>query len=54
MKTAEWNCSKCGVTNRKLVHPTETEIEDRCVTCHTKHIVREDERPVRWQASAKK
>jgi len=53
MKTAEWNCSKCGVTNRKLVQASLTEIEDRCVTCHTRHIVKEDERPVRWQASAK-
>ena len=53
MKTAEWNCTKCGATNRKLVHASLTEIEDRCVTCHTRHIVKEDERPVRWQASAK-
>ena len=54
MKTAEWNCTKCGVTNRKLVRVHEAEVEDRCVTCHVKHIVREDARPVRWQASAKK
>lgn len=54
MKTAEWNCTKCGVTNRKLVRVHDAEVEDRCVTCHVKHIVREDARPVRWQASAKK
>jgi hypothetical protein len=54
MKTAEWNCTKCGATNRKLVHASLAEVEDRCVTCHARHIVKEDERPVRWQASVKK
>ena len=54
MKTAEWNCTKCGATNRKLVRATHTEVEDRCVTCHTKHVLKEDARPVRWKASAKR
>ena len=54
MKTAEWNCTKCGVTNRKLVPVNLTEVEDRCVTCHAKHVVKQDERPVRWQAKLKK
>jgi len=54
MKTAEWNCTKCGATNRKLVHASLAEAEDRCVTCKARHIVKEDERPVRWQASVKK
>lgn len=53
MKTAEWNCTKCGVTNRKLVSASETTVQDRCVTCHARHTVTEDERPVRWRAVAK-
>jgi len=54
MKTAEWNCTKCGATNRKLVHTSLTRVEDRCVTCHARHLVTEDERPVRWRASLQK
>lgn len=53
MKTAEWNCTKCGATNRKLVALDRVDAEDRCVTCHTRHVLREDARPVRWQASVK-
>jgi len=52
MKTAEWICTKCGVTNRKLVNPNHTEVMDKCVTCHAKHRVTEDDRPVRWQATS--
>ena len=48
--TAEWNCTRCGATNRKLV-PTGTEqVRDRCVSCRVKHIVRPGDRPVRWEA----
>ena len=54
MMTAEWNCTKCGVTNRKLVTPTQTEVDDRCVTCHAKHRVTRGERPVRWEANSSK
>ncbi len=54
MKTAEWNCTKCGATNRKLVPLLETETRDRCVSCHARHHVAEDVRPVRWQAVAAK
>ncbi len=53
MKTAEWNCTNCGATNRKLVPDTATEAEDRCVTCRERHRLMQDVRPVRWQASAK-
>ena len=53
MKTAEWMCTACGVTNRKLVRDDETRTEDRCMTCRKRHIVEEDERPVRWRATAK-
>jgi hypothetical protein len=52
MKTAEWICTRCNVTNRKLVHEHFSEVVDRCVTCHKKHRVTEDQRPVRWQAVA--
>ena len=48
--TAEWICTRCGATNRKLVLKGTVEISDRCVTCHTGHRVRPDDRPVRWNA----
>lgn len=52
MKTAEWLCTACGATNRKLVPDDATRAEDRCVTCHTRHVLQEDPRPVRWVATA--
>jgi hypothetical protein len=48
--TAEWICTRCGVTNRKLLPPGVTRTEDACVTCRTKHTIEADERPVRWRA----
>jgi hypothetical protein len=48
--TAEWICTRCGATNRKLVAARTTETNDRCVTCHAKHVVEPDIRPVRWKA----
>jgi PHP family Zn ribbon phosphoesterase len=48
--TAEWICTRCGATNRKLVLAGISEIADRCVTCHTAHLVQPDARPVRWNA----
>jgi hypothetical protein len=48
--TAEWICTRCAATNRKLVPLRTTQVEDRCVTCHAVHIVEADERPVRWKA----
>lgn len=53
MKTAEWDCTRCGATNRKLVSEDATEAEDRCVTCRLRHRITKDSRPVRWQATAK-
>ncbi len=50
-RTAEWICTNCGSTNRKLVPFGVEEIEDRCVSCGKKHDVRINERPVRWDAS---
>ena len=50
--TAEWQCTKCNSTNRKLVPAGTSAAHDRCVTCRTKHVVWPGERPVRWHAKA--
>jgi hypothetical protein len=50
MKTAEWVCTVCGTTNRKLVPDNVTSDSDRCVTCHGIHLVEMGSRPVRWTA----
>jgi len=52
MVTAEWNCTRCAVTNRKLVPPGTREARDRCAHCRLAHVIRPDERPVRWRAEA--
>jgi len=52
--TAEWICSRCGATNRKLVALHTRQIHDRCVTCHARHVVEPDARPVRWNARLEK
>lgn len=50
--TAEWQCTKCGTTNRKFV-PAGTKAErDRCVHCRSRHEVTPADRPVRWNARA--
>jgi hypothetical protein len=48
--TAEWNCTRCGTTNRKLVPATTTSAADSCDHCHARHIVEPGARPVRWNA----
>jgi DNA-directed RNA polymerase subunit RPC12/RpoP len=48
--TAEWLCTRCGSTNRKLVASDTTRTLDRCVTCRAKHTVVPGDRPVRWVA----
>lgn len=48
--TAEWTCTRCGSTNRRLVPADATTARDECVTCHTKHEIAPDARPVRWTA----
>jgi len=48
--TAEWICTRCGSTNRTLVPDTATEATDECVSCHTRHALERDARPVRWRA----
>ncbi|MDZ4675346.1 MAG: hypothetical protein SGI84_12890 [Gemmatimonadota bacterium] len=52
MTTAEWLCTKCGVTNRKLVPKGTPEAKDRCVHCRARHLVSPDDRPVRWRSRA--
>lgn len=51
--TAEWLCTRCGSTNRKLVSSDTTVTIDRCVTCHAKHELTPNDRPVRWEARLK-
>ena len=48
--TAEWLCTRCGATNRKLVASDTDRTTDRCVTCHARHELVPGERPVRWEA----
>jgi DNA-directed RNA polymerase subunit RPC12/RpoP len=48
--TAEWNCTRCGTTNRKLVPAGTRETEDRCQHCDAEHEIRPGARPVRWDA----
>ena len=48
--TAEWNCTRCGTTNRKLVPATTTSAAESCDHCHARHIVEPGARPVRWNA----
>jgi hypothetical protein len=48
--TAEWICTRCGSTNRRLVARSTERTRDRCVHCHATHLIEPDERPVRWQA----
>jgi hypothetical protein len=52
--TAEWICTRCGSTNRRLVPAGVTRAEDACLRCHTVHEIEQDERPVRWLSQAKK
>jgi hypothetical protein len=52
-ETAEWLCTRCGSSNRRLVLPGAPEAADRCVHCHTPHRITRSERPVRWEARLK-
>ncbi|MGQ0704047.1 MAG: hypothetical protein ACT4PM_13025 [Gemmatimonadales bacterium] len=51
--TAEWQCTRCNSTNRKFVAAGLTRAVDRCVSCHTKHEITKNRRPVRWSARAR-
>jgi DNA-directed RNA polymerase subunit RPC12/RpoP len=48
--TAEWNCARCGTTNRKLVPAGTARTTDRCTHCKAVHLIEPGERPVRWRA----
>jgi DNA-directed RNA polymerase subunit RPC12/RpoP len=48
--TAEWNCTRCGTTNRKLVPARAIQLTDRCTHCGARHFIQPGERPVRWTA----
>ena len=48
--TAEWQCTRCGSTNRKFLGARMTQATDRCVSCHAKHTITAGARPVRWDA----
>ena len=48
--TAEWTCTRCGSTNRKLVPVATEEFEDDCVSCHAEHEMKRPERLTRWRA----
>lgn len=50
MATAEWICTRCGSTNRILVPDKASEAVDECVSCHARHSLAADARPVRWRA----
>jgi hypothetical protein len=49
-QTAEWICTRCGSTNRKLVPDGAHRASDECLTCHAKHELEPEARPVRWRA----
>lgn len=49
--TAEWQCTSCGSTNRRLVPARARQATDRCVTCATRHELRPGTTPVRWDAT---
>ncbi len=51
--TAEWICTRCGSTNRRLVAATTAQTMDRCVHCNARHTIEPDDRPVRWNATLK-
>ncbi len=48
--TAEWICTRCGSTNRRLVPVGAQRAVDECLTCHSRHELEADTRPVRWRA----
>ncbi|MDX2192183.1 MAG: hypothetical protein NW201_02440 [Gemmatimonadales bacterium] len=48
--TAEWNCTRCGTTNRLLVAADTSAARDRCLHCGATHRLRAGARPVRWDA----
>ena len=52
--TAEWNCTRCGTTNRKLVPLTDERTTDRCTHCRHPAHHRAGYRRVRWAATGRR
>lgn len=52
--SAEWQCTRCNVTNRRLVPVGAAQAVDQCLHCHLEHVIRRDASPVRWTAEAKR
>ncbi len=50
--TAEWLCTRCGATNRKLAAPSAQRLDDRCMACRHRHVIEPGDTPVRWRAKA--
>jgi DNA-directed RNA polymerase subunit RPC12/RpoP len=48
--TAEWLCTRCGTSNRKLVMDEADRAVDRCQHCGARHVIRPGLRPVRWES----
>ena len=48
--TAEWICTRCGSTNRRLVATGTAHVTDRCNHCRAQHVVEPGLRPIRWEA----
>jgi len=48
--TAEWLCTRCGTSNRKLVAEGTERTTDRCQHCRAPHVITPGPRPVRWNA----
>lgn len=48
--TAEWYCTRCATTNRKLVPSDALQARDRCVHCKTKHVIAPTKH-TSWKAS---
>ncbi|MDX2208137.1 MAG: hypothetical protein SFU57_10875 [Gemmatimonadales bacterium] len=51
--TAEWQCTQCSTTNRRLVTPGATTADDRCLHCRLRHTIDRGPTPVRWTARAR-
>lgn len=50
--TAEWQCTRCNTTNRRLVGPHADVAVDRCMHCKLSHAIARGPTPVRWTAKA--
>jgi DNA-directed RNA polymerase subunit RPC12/RpoP len=48
--TAEWICTRCGTTNRRLLASTVTDAVDKCFHCGVAHDITPGDRPVRWNS----